>query len=252
MQTSELEPVHWSHLKRMSDSPAHYQASFEEERDSAALLFGRLLHYLLLGGNYDYAVWEGDRRQGKLWDAFAELHTGRDIFKTAEVDHALRIVQAVKSSPVAAPYLEGDREVPIDWAFLNRSCKSRIDVLNDYVVEVKTTKCSKPDTFRWDCDRYAYPAQCAFYQDAARYIRRPTKGAVIIAVEKELPYAVTVAKLSTDLLEEGRKLNFMWMERLLQCEAAKQWPAYVQTEVDFDVRKRATTALIIGGEEVYV
>lgn len=248
METSE--PVHFTHLKRMSDSPAHYLASLEENRDSAAFHFGRLVHYLILGGVYDYAVWTGKRRAGKVWEAFEEANEGRDIFTKNDLDHAMRITKAVKTDRLAQPFLEGEREKLIEWSFLNRKCQSRLDVLGDHVVEVKTTQCSKPEKFRWDVDRYAYHAQLAFYRDAARYIGRPTRGAIIIAVEKELPYAVTVCRLSDALLEEGAKLNRLWMERLLSCERANEWPAYTQSIEEYDVRRQEGVTLIIGGEEV--
>lgn len=237
MLLSVHDPVHFTNLKRMSDSPAHYLASLEQPGDKTAFLIGRLTHFLVLGGDYEYAVFEGKTRAGKVWEAFEAANCGRDIFKMAEVEQAQRIADVVKADPVAAPYLVGEHELEVEWEFLGRKCSSRIDALNDYVVDLKTTTCAKPTTFRYDVDRYAYAAQLAFYREAARVgLGRATQGGVIVAVEKELPHAVTVCRLSPALLEDGMKLCRLWMERLLLCEARNEWPSYVQHVVDYDVR----------------
>ena len=51
-------PVHFSALKHIGRSPAHYLANLETDRDSPAMQLGRLIHAMVLGGA-PYAIWEG-------------------------------------------------------------------------------------------------------------------------------------------------------------------------------------------------
>jgi hypothetical protein len=47
-------------------------------------------------------------------------------------------------------------------------------------------------------------------------------------VEPVEPYVVTVLRAEEDVLELGRRCVRLWMEQLLTCEAANQWPGYTQ------------------------
>lgn len=246
-----LEPVHFSHLKKMALSPAHYAASVAEEiKDTTAKAFGRLCHYQLLGGAY--AVWNGERRAGKEWEAFKAEHEGRDIFKRSEVELAVKIADAVRNDPVAGPLVAGDFEKEIRWKYLDRECSSRIDIHNRvkrYHADLKTLPFggAKPEKFRWDCIRQGYHAQSSFYQEAARFIGEPVMDSYVIGVEKVEPFAVTVFHISEGALVEGNKLHRLWMERLLQCEAARHFPSYVQSVIELEVGDDVD--LIFGDED---
>lgn len=241
--------LHFTNLKRFSDSPAHFLASLEEEADTPAFKFGRLVHYLVLGGG-DYVVWEGGDRRGKVWDAFKEANAGRDIYKASEVDEARRIATAVTTDRVAAPYLEGEHERLVDWAVDGVLCQSHIDILNGprrRLLDLKTTTSAKPEVFHWDLRRHAYHSQLAWYQQAAAFIGVPVDECLIIAVEKEPPYAVTVFELTPALILEGWKLARSWLERYKLCKAQNVWPAYAQSVVPVDVlpKTRAEEPLVL-------
>jgi hypothetical protein len=234
--------VHFTHLKNMSDSPAHYLASLEETWDSPSFKFGRLIHYLILGGG-NFVVWEHGDRKGKLWDAFKAEHDDREIFKRSEVDEARRIAHAVRTHPLVNELglLEGEHEKLIDWTNDGVPFRSHLDVIGRgrnhrrHVCDVKTTQCSKPERFYWEAKRYGYHAQLATYQDAAAAIKLPCDDAYIIAVEKQLPFAVTVFQLTPSLLLEGRKLAATWLQRLKVCLESNEWPTYTQSVVPMDV-----------------
>lgn len=241
--------VHWTDLAKIGMSPAHYQAAVQEELDDTPnMRLGRLVHTIVLGGPPS-VVWEG-KRQGNAWKEFQEQHRGREIVTATEVLAATRIARAVQSCGVAAPYLVGDTEKPLEWTWLGRKCATRgIDVLGaTFLTDLKTTRCAEPRRFNVDARFRGYHAQLAFYREAVRAVHgRDLEHAYIVAVESSSPFCVTTFHLGPKVLLEGDKINRLWMERLLACEAAGAFPGYVQSVQEFELRE-AAPELIVGGE----
>lgn len=242
--------VHFHDLKRIARSPAHYLAGLSID-DSAkpAYRFGRLGHKILLGGAF--VVYAGERR-GNAWKDFQAQNEGADIFTAEEAVRANAVAEAVRAHPLAAPLLVGEHEKPVSWNMFGRKCATRgIDVINGskrFLVDLKTASTTEPYTFMRAATRYGYHAQLAMYADAAASLGTPVDDAYLIAVETAPPYAVTVLHASPRILEEGTRLLRLWMERLLACESANEWPAYTQSIVEFDMDTDVT--LIVDGEEI--
>jgi hypothetical protein len=244
--------VHFHDLKRIARSPAHYLAGLSaDDTDKPSFRFGRLVHKILLGG--DYVVYAGDRR-GNAWKAFQEEHQGQDIFTAEEAVKAKAIADAVRSHDIAGALLEGEHELPVEWSMFGRKCATRgIDILSRQkrvIVDLKTASTTEPWLFSRAARRYCYHAQLAMYVDAAASLDVQVDDAYLIAVETAAPYAVTVLHATPRVLDEGRKLLRSWMERLLACEEADAWPAYTQSVVEFDVEDSGDVVLEIDGEEI--
>jgi hypothetical protein len=249
---------HFHDLKLLAKSPQHYRAAIsrspeEREADSDKPVFrkGTITHKLTLGG--DYVVFKGARRAGKDWDAFLAENAGRFIVKQDELDEAKRISEAALSHPLAADVLRGQCEVPVEWIMNGRKVATHgLDVLNKpqrFLTDLKTTNCAEPGAFQRAALRYGYHAQCAMYVDAAHSLGVNVEDVFVVAVETAAPYAVTVHRLSPRLLDEGRKLVRLWMEKLRACEEADEWPGYTQSICDWDIVEDSF-GLIIDGEEV--
>lgn len=250
--------VHFTHLKAMNESPAHYQASVEVGFEREGFGFGRLVHYLTLLPKEAYerafVVWDhkdksGEKlapRNGKVWEAFKEAANGLDIFTSKEVAEAHVLAAAVKNDPVVRRLgllnPANDTEKLIDWNFAGVPFRSHLDILGvtssgrRFVADLKTTQSAKPDRFRWEARRLHYHAQLATYEKAAESIGRRVDDALIIAVEKSVPYAVTVFLVTPALLEEGSVLTRKWLELYRVCAKADQWPGYTQDVETIDVR----------------
>lgn len=244
------DPVHWTDLKRIALSPAHFLAGLETHRDTPAMRLGRLVHTIVLGGPPS-AVWNGERR-GNAWKEFQAANEGREIVTVAEVERATAIANAVLESPIARPYLAGKPEVPAEWSYLGRRfCTRGIDLLGDgdFLTDLKTSTCVEPVRFSRQCLRLGYHAQLAAYLRASEALGQPKQRAFIIGVETVEPYAVTVIHVGPSSLDAGERLNRLWTERLLACEAANEWPTYTQSVVELDDLVSGDLQLVIDGDE---
>jgi len=225
--------LHWSQLKRIAESPAHYKYRLTAPNESTPqMAFGTLVHAMLLGG--DFVVYkETKTRSGKKWDDFEAKNVGALIVTASEEERALAIAEKVRNHPLAAPLLNGDKEVKWEKKLYGRTCAGRVDLLgSDFICDLKTSATTQPDRFGRLALRMAYHAQLAWYRDA---IGKPSDACYILGVETRAPYAVTVLKLTERALLEGGKLNRLWLEKLAACEDANEWPEYSQSTVELDV-----------------
>lgn len=251
-------PVRFSRLKRMALSAAHYYSACQQPANDngLALRLGSGTHAMILGT--PEVVKYPARRAGKAWESFKAANGNAVILSPSEWRDSQRMASAILTHREAMRLLFEDatNEQHLDWEWLGRKCSSRPDAYSRYhVVELKTARSSQPFTFVRDGLRMHYHAQLAYYRDAIEYttgIKPPS--AYVVAVEKTDPCIVTVFKLTDRALEAGEKLNRLWFETLLQCEASNHWSGYSESLVDFDVpdEQEGSVELEIDGEMVEV
>jgi len=243
-----VKPVRFSLLKHIGRSPAHYRAALDGGReDTLAMRMGRLVHAMVLGG--EYLVWDGTRR-GKDWDRFEAEHLGQEIVTASEVEAAEPVAAAVAASELAAPLLDGCREQTIEWEIGGRKCQGRLDVLNAaFITDLKSTTNAEPGWFSRHATKMGYHAQLAGYADGAVAAGLAiTPRCYVVAVEMKAPHVVTCLELTDRALDMGRRTYRLWWERLMVCERSDYWPGYVEGVAPFDVPE--DEMLWIDGEEV--
>lgn len=230
----EDQPVRFGRLRLFSKSAAHFAAAPEEE--SSALDVGAASHSLILGGR-SVVAYPGKVRRGKEFDQFELDNPDAIILTKAEFGKATRIAKAVKDNLEAMAVLEGDVEQTLYWEDRGRKCRGTPDVRNEqrrFITELKTGETSDPRFFPFKMRRFSYHAQLAWYSAGAVACgyTDPTDH-YVVAVEATYPHVVTVFRV-TKWIEQGHKMVRLWFERLLQCEAAKEWPGYSQSVVDLE------------------
>lgn len=232
----QAERVRFSYLKLMSLSPAHYRAAVEKR--TYEMERGDALHNLILGGK-EVVAYPGKVRRGKEYEAFVAENPNAIILTKSDWARAVGMADAITSHRLAVELLEGQHELEVDWNWLGRDCQSHIDNLGgggEFITELKSTVSSNPDRFQWQSLRYQYNAQLAFYWEAVLQSGLAVpREAFVVAVESSAPYVVTVMRLTERALDHGRRSCRLWMERLLGCEAAGEWPGYVGNIVPLDV-----------------
>jgi len=235
------DPIRFSNLKKMAQSPAHYRAAVEAPGsfDSPSMRLGRHVHALVLDPTSAPLVFDGDRR-GKAWSEFRATYPDREIATTSEADKAEAIAASVFADPTARALVVGEGyvlEQRIDWTCAGRAFRSTPDAItrDGLIVDLKTSIDASIRGFQRRAWNFSYHAQLACYREAVRSTGRAVTGAVLIAVETSEPYAVTVHRLSDRVLSEGDRLWRSWFDRLLVCEASDHWPGYADDAVSFDL-----------------
>lgn len=231
--------VHWSDLRELTKSPAHYAYAIDHPKETTrSMRVGSCLDALVFPGVRDFVVFDGDRR-GKAWTEFAERHAAREIFTASEHADALGAARAVLESKEAAPYLVGEHQPVMQWEYEGVPCAAGIagvrggfDVLGaDFITDLKGSRTAEPDAFARHAFQQLWHAQLAFYG----YVAPPLLQPVLIAVEMVAPYVVSVFKLSPALVVAGQKTVRLLIERYKSCVASGHWPGYVQSAVDLDL-----------------
>lgn len=230
-----LPPVRFSHLKLMALSPAHYHAWADKE--TPAIERGRALHSIILGGQR-VTYYPGKVRRGGEYDAFCKENHDAHVLNKGDFDKVCAMADAVFANKRAMEVLAGQHELEVDWEYLGRKCQSHIDCLGpggEWITELKSTVSSSPAKFAYQAAHMGYFAQVAYYRAAVLQAQLGVPRTVyFVAVEQAPPHVVTVMEVAPHALESGAKSVRAWFERLLSCEAANDWPGYVQDIVPLD------------------
>lgn len=232
----EIDAVNWSSLKVLRVSPLHYQAALRTPRaDTPALAMGRAVHTAVLEPDcfvLDYAVYRESKSKGEgavlRWRAFQEANKERTILSVEEYETCLRMRDAVRSHPRAAPYLaHGKAEQIIRWtdAATGLACKARLDwVSHAALVDLKTGRAVDPRRFGTAAAQFLYHGQLAFYGAGLKAACGQDLPVVLIAVESEAPHDVVVYRLDEEAVEEGQALVRELLDELAERRRTGDWP----------------------------
>lgn len=237
------EWIHFSTLKNIARSPLHYDHALKQPfKPTTAMRFGTLLHALLLGVG-EYVVWKGKRNTNEWKDfrAGTELEKpGVEIVTLAELAKAKTCAAAIANHHRVRELelLDGGRERPFEWKYLDRKFATRVDIVHPAkrrLVEIKTSASAKPSWFSHQSRKLEYHTQAASSRIGLRENGIDVDEVFCVVVEQKPPHAVQTYRFKERALVRGEKTLRLWTERLLQCEAANYWPAYSEAVEDLDV-----------------
>ena len=228
------------HLQR---SPAHLRAYLEEPpADTEALALGRAVHAAILepelfARSYVRGV-DGDGRTKAVKDARAQLaldYPRATVLRPAEYDTCIRMRDSVHAHGRAAGMLAGDGACELSAVWNDPAtgvrCKARfdrhsIDLPGGVIVDVKTTRDASRRAFERSIFAFGYHRQAAMYLEAARVLDVPARHFVLIAIEKEPPYAVAVYRLTEGAIDAGAEQMRALLARYRVCRETGEWPGY--------------------------
>lgn len=229
--------IHWSTLKQMLRSPAHFLAAEAEGiPDTSSLMLGRAKHCKSLEPHrFDefFAVWRDGDRRAKGYKAFEGAAAPRDVLTLSEMEDVEAAARAVRESPLAKPYLaEGEAELSVQFEVDGLPAKCRIDFLSSSrpaIVDLKFTKDASLDGFPREVERYGYAGQAAFYVDAVKHALGEELPFVFIACEGSFPPVPFV--VPPEIIDLGRSRYRRALKRLAECREKNEWPGYATSEV---------------------
>ena len=239
-----IEAVNWSSLKLIGRSPAHYRYSLMHPREETdPLKIGQATHLATYEPErfpHEVAKWDGGTRRGKVWDAFVDAHEGQIILTESEYEIVTSMATAARTDEKSKKYITGGRgEQTIQWTHEHErtkiACKARLDFIAEVeaIVDMKTTVNAEPSAFGRQAYRLAYHGQAAFYSDGyfAKFGKRLPY--ILVAVEKNPPWAVMVYRVTDKQLQMGREMYTDYLDVLVQCREKSDWPGY-GTEMDLE------------------
>lgn len=233
-----LPGVNWSTLKDMGKSPLHYRHRIQEERaDTPRMAIGRAVHTAVLEPDrfaLEYAVYEGARRAGKEYEAFAAANAGRTILRVDEYERCLAIRDAVRTDKDARRLLRrGQPEVVLRWIdpATRLQCKARLDWLyRGELTDLKTTADVDGFTFGRLAGRMLYHGQLAYYRAGLDVLGHKAAPVRIVAVEADPPHDVGVFRLPDEALDAGRDMVAELLAKVRKHRRSRRWPGRYQGE----------------------
>lgn len=244
-----------SGLDLVHRSPAHYYAQYLDPNrvrkpQTPALAFGSALHTLVfepteLAKRFVISPEINKRTNAGKEDyaAFLEANKGKTIIDSDILERCQKMKEAIYNHPVASILLEsGIPEKRVNWVWNGEDeegnpiavpCKIKPDWIshNDFIVDLKTTEDASPLAFGKSVWNYRYHVQGGFYCEGLAYNRggELPRGFILIAVEKEPPYAVALYALTADQMERGRREYIRDLQVYHRCIHTNTWPSYGDT-----------------------
>jgi hypothetical protein len=243
----EIEAVNQTLLKTIGKSPLHYvHRRTSDQPTTAPMRLGSAAHTAVLEPDrfmLDFAVYthpdpeKKTRRAGNDYTEFCAANAHRTILVPKEYEAAQRISRAVRGSKLAMRYLRaGTPEVTMVWADARTSvlCKARIDWLSTSVADVMAELKTAADVGEWSFSsafaKREYDVQTAFYADGYKALTGRELYSKCIAVESTEPHDVVVYDLA-EVVDVGRELYAGYLDRLIECTRANQWPGQGTQEI---------------------
>lgn len=226
---------HFSELKAIASSPAHYQHIKRTPRnDTPGMRLGRAVHALVLQEIEPVVYTDSKTRTGKAWEAFCEGRDDvEDILLPSEADTARWMRDAVMRHAGARAILERckEREVAMEWEALGIQCAGRLDFRgNGALGDLKTCRYAHPKAFFRDAARMHYDAQLPWYDVGGGVVPcgpdTQWSEQFIIAVESSAPYVVQDIRLDPLRIDQGWSKVEEWVAVLKDCKARDEWPGY--------------------------
>lgn len=233
-----------SQLSDLNKSPLHYWARHVDpdrivaDKYSPALKFGTAVHMAVLEPALfmqTYAEGPMATRSTKIWKdaAAASNHV---LLPPDEYRAIQAIVKSLSSHPFASKALfkcQGQNEATFiaeDRSGVNIKCRADRVTDSDWVIDLKTTQDASTNAFMKSVYNFRYHVQAAFY---LRCIEQATgvkpKGFIIVAVEKEPPYAAQAFHCDDEMIAEGEKEVDMLLKQLSTLHrvyGTDPWPSY--------------------------
>jgi hypothetical protein len=239
-----IDAISASLLKAMAHAPAKAKYFLEHPvKPTEEMALGTICHkvvfepdklaqdFELIEERLDWKTREGKAQKAMVQKMESE---GRVVMFPVQLALARAMANSIRSNETAAELVadKGPCEVTIlqELEFNGHpfKAKARLDklTLDDWIVDLKTTKDASPWGFSREIKKYGYHIQGGWYKGLTEREGKKVKGVKFIAVEKEPPYLASVYELSARALQKGRQQVNYCLETYFECLKSGIWPGY--------------------------
>lgn len=234
------EGVNQSSLKKILDSPAHYQSAIKNRLiPTPAMEMGTALHCLSLDGedafNAQYIKKPDgiklNTKEGREWK---EGVGRKKILAVGGKDDPWGSVQGMASSLSRLEYYNNTgpeyikrNEVSIYWEWEGVKCKARLDsVLVDegIVLDLKTTDSVDVDLFTKKVLGLGYDFQAAYYAKAAQMAYGRSFKFIFACIERRDPFSVDLFEVDEEMMAEATAKCIAALRLYKTCSSLGSWP----------------------------
>jgi hypothetical protein len=232
------EAIGSSSIKNILRSPAHYlYESQNPSEPTTAMAFGTACHEAILEPEKFLAnvtvmpKFEGTGSRAAKDQWLLENH-GKRILKAEDLANIHGMLKAISGHKTARSLLSGGRA---EESYFDEcpetgiKRKARPDFLRDghIIVDVKTTIDASPEAFAKAIANFNYHISGAYYLDVVgNVLGRKFDQFVIIAIEKEAPYGISVHMLEESTIEAGQYLYRKALRTLSECRKTNNFHGY--------------------------
>lgn len=240
-----------SQLTLLKRSPAHLRYALDnpDEGDTPALKLGRAAHAAVLEPDVFTSVFvalreglnlrtnDGKAERADLYDQYGP----ENVLTADEYQTCIAMRDAVWACDAAKLLLgsEGDCELSMAWddPTTGIRCKGRLDraswkVAGGTVIDYKTCRNASWDEFERSIYQYGYHRQGKHYLNACEVLGPTINHYVIIAQEKEPPYACAFYRLDEQALMSAQTELDKLIRLYAECVKRDDWPGYPDQIMD--------------------
>ena len=198
----EKSPRYYEKRHILKTLPSHRSSSME---------LGTLAHDMLFCDDWK-TRWDFADVSSRNTKAFKEMQASskKTVMLESDLDCATKIVNALKTHPwTSKNFPGGEKEITGIFDWHGTRCKFKVDILmDDKIIDLKTTADSSLYSFGMSSAKYGYIKQAGFYTVGAKAIDGKDREYYIAAVESGEPYEVRVYHIYDGLIDhEVQKLS---------------------------------------------
>lgn len=228
----------WAHSPMNPNRP--------ERKAKSHFAIGHAVHdVLLLGERWNthyYVLPEGYDSRKREWGDYKEAaeyaaRKGRTVLSKTQADMVLAMAdQVVRDDLANALLTAGTPEMTLAAKDPQTDVwmRARPDILPDVmeiIPDIKTAVDASLDAYERAATKFGYFQSAAHYLDVIEQLYGPAKRRfVLITVEKEYPFVVTIDHLDDTDIDLARLKNRHALNRFAECVRTGFWPAYTTPE----------------------
>lgn len=231
-----------------SKSPRHYWANSNlnpdrpERKEKAHFAIGKALHDVLLlnerFSTHYYILPEGYNAKANQWAEYrlaAEYaaRKGRTVLTKGQHEMCLSMADQLQNDELAQALLTaGTPEMTLvsideETRVFKRARPDVLPTTMEIIPDIKTSADASLDVYERAATRFGYFQSAAHYLDVIEDLYGPAKRKfVLVTVEKEYPYVVTIDELDDVDIDFARLRNRAALNRFAECLKTGEWPAY--------------------------